>query len=164
MNGRLGITPPYLRAKLRSAIERVNKLGRKKRTAMLAAHRRNMTKCIATWGIKPETIGLPVEGLEYIPDNWYFALRDLEDALGDIQRYRRPQGAHEFMATRVMQEISRSLAKRKKKGATDRAAKAKMLLKRYGHESSLNKVDIVQRVANELGVSLQTAYRYTKNE
>lgn len=164
MSGRLGITPPYLRAKLRSAIERVNELGRKKRMAMRATRRRNMTKCIATWGIKPETIGLPVEGLEYIPVDWYFALQDLEAALDDIKRYRRPRGAHEFMAIRVMQETSRSLAKRKKKGPTDRAAKAKLLLKRYGRDSSLNKVDIVQRVADELGVSLKTVYRYTKND
>jgi hypothetical protein len=131
--------PKVLADRLSFALHAVRDLGHEKMLELLAIHRRNHVKRIATWGIL--NTGAPVEGLESIPLEHIHNIDRLDQAFQEIHNYM-DGGADDYVAADVVSAISRMHAQEPRETKNDYGEICDWLNKR-GYATSDNKKALV---------------------
>lgn len=152
MAGRTGRRfPKVLADELSAALAAVRDMDQDFVTELLARYRRNMVKCIATWGLT--NMGSPVDGLEQIPLEHYRKIEKLDDAFQKLHHYR-DGGAIDYVAKDVANEVSRGralLPRQRSRKADDEAVAEHLRQRRYSE--SENQKELILEAMEKFGIS-----------
>lgn len=132
--------PKALADRLSFALQAVRDLEPERKLELLAIHRRNRAKCIATWGVLNNAA--PVEGLEPIPLEHIHHIARLDEVFQELHEYMNG-GADDYVAANVVSAISSIHAREPRETKNDYDEICRWL-RRKGYETSDNKKALVE--------------------
>lgn len=147
--------PKILADRLSLALHAVRDLGHEKMLELLAIHRRNRAKCIATWGVLNN--GAPVEGLEPIPLEHIHYIARLDEVFQELHEYMNG-GADDYVASDVEKAINSIRAQGPRNRINDYEQIGSWLC-RKGYAASDNKKALVGEAKAKFGVADSTVRR-----